>query len=556
VIFVFFVAWSSTGSPDMRLTVIIALLTSALSAQTPPSQIPSSQTPPSQTPLFRTATTLVEFSVAALDGGGHPVADLTTDDVSITEEGQPREIAFFRFVGAPDVQKPEPLPYGVFTNRPEYTAGPPVNITAIVIDGILALPAEQIVVRTQLLRYLDTVPRNTRVAVYHMGWRTTVLHDFTDDIKSLRARIAKIDADSHGHATDLEIGLLDSLSPEARETLQQATIDMNAQEQDYRATVADRKRALTLSSLEALGNQLAGIPGRKSLVWITPGTPIYTNYRFREIHEAQIRRTAQRLATQGIAVYPVDTHGLDAPPMQTTAVGRGSSRIPPPTPPVGIPDRRLQATMDLVADVTGGRVARNTNDFTQGAKDAAADLRGAYIVGFYATGEPDNKWHDVDVKVKRRGVRLSHRQGYLAEATRPQPNHWSDPQWRWAIMNPLGSTVIHLDARFERVPKAEPNTYDLLLLIPPEELHFRKTGNQLSADVEVVVAEKLPDGRFSYRVEERTLSVPDRADRSGNVVRFMDRWTLRPGASTIRLIVRDRVTSRYGTLDVAVKQLS
>lgn len=506
--------------------------------------------------MFRTATTLIEFSVVALDGDGDPVTDLTSDDISISEKGQPRDVAFFRFVGAPGVHKPEPLPWGVFTNRAEYTEGPPANITAIVIDGVLALPSDQITARTQLLRYLDTVAPDTRIAVYHMGWKMTVLHDFTDDIKSLRGRLAKIDADSHGHATDLEIGLLDSMSPEARDTLRQATADMNAQEQDYRETVADRKRALVLSSLESLGTQLAGIPGRKSLVWITPGTPIYTNYRFREIHEAQVRRTAQRLATQGIAVYPVDAHGLRPPPMQTTAVGRGAARIPPPKPPVDVTDQRLWATLDLMATVTGGRFARNTNDFSQGTKDANADLRGAYVVGFYAVGEPDNTWHDVEVKTKQRSVRLSHRKGYLAEVIRPQPNHWSVPQWRWAIANPLGSTVIHLDARFDPVPKAEADTFDLLLLISPEELHFRRIGNQVSADVEVVVAEKLSDGRFSYKVEERTLTLPEGADKSGNVVRYRERWQLRPGTSTIRLIVRDRVTSRYGTLDVPVNRLT
>ncbi len=526
----------------MRASMIIALLGAGLAAQ--------------QTPMFRTATTLIEFSVVALDGDGHPVTDLTKDDISIAEQGQPRDVAFFRFVGAAGVHKPEPLPWGVFTNRAEYTEGPPANIMAIVIDGILMLPSDQIVARTQLLRHLDSVAPNTRIAVYHMGWRTTVLHDFTDDIRSLRTRIARIDADSHGHATDLEIGLLDSLSPEAQETLRQATADMNAQEQDYRETVAERKRALTLSSLESLGNQLAGIPGRKSLVWITLGTPIYTNYRFREIHANQVRRTAERLATQGITMYPVDAHGVLPPPMQTTATGRGSNRVPIPKPPVGIPDQRLWAMLDLFADVTGGRVAKNTNDFTRGAKDAAADLRGAYVVGFYAVGEPDNAWHDVEVKVKRRGVRLSHRKGYLAEATRPQPNHWSAPQWGWAIANPLGSTVIHLDARFDPVPKAEAGTFDLLLLISPEELHFRRIGNGVSADVEVVVAEKLSDGRFSYKVEERTVTLPEGADKSGNVVRYRERWQLRPGTSTIRLIVRDRVTSRYGTLDVPVSRLA
>jgi VWFA-related protein len=274
----------------MRIILLVLVSGVALAAQTPAD-------PAQGRPMFRAETRLIEFSVVAGDGDGDPVEDLTKDEITITEQGEARDIAFFRFVGAPEAHTAEPLPAGVFTNRAEYTAGAPVNITAIVIDGILTLPSDQIAARTQLLRYLDAVPRNTRVAVYLMGWTTTVLHDFTDDIRALRSRIAKIDAHSHGHATDVELGLFDSMSPEARETLQQATIDMNLQERDYRDTVSARKRMLMLSALEGIGNQLAGIPGRKSLVWITPGTPIYTNHRWQQIHDLQIRQTAQRLAT-------------------------------------------------------------------------------------------------------------------------------------------------------------------------------------------------------------------------------------------------------------------
>jgi hypothetical protein len=46
---------------------------------------------------------------------------------------------------------------------------------------------------------------------------------------------------------------------------------------------------------------------------------------------------------------------------------------------------------------------------------AAFDQRATYSVGFYAAGEPDNKWHGVQVKTKRRGVRLTYREGYLSE---------------------------------------------------------------------------------------------------------------------------------------------
>src|SRR5688572_30822282 len=83
-----------------------------------------------QTSTFRSGTTLVEFTVVALDEHRRPIADLKKEDIAVTEQGQPRDVAFFRYDGANTKQGAEtpPLPDGVFTNRPEYTPGPPLNV--------------------------------------------------------------------------------------------------------------------------------------------------------------------------------------------------------------------------------------------------------------------------------------------------------------------------------------------------------------------------------------------------------------------------------------------
>ncbi len=505
-------------------------------------------------PTFRAGTTLVEFTVAAIDDRGNPVSDLRKDEIAIVEQGQPRDVAFFQYIGGSEGRTLEPLPEGLFTNRSEYSAGPPRHVTAIVLDAINVRPADQLPVRTQLLRYLDTIPRGTRVALYQVGWRLTVVHDFTSDFGSLRRRISTM---LSGAPVDPDVAssVMDGSSfPEASELLAEAIRDMRAQDEGYQESAADRKRALTLASLEALGNSLAGIPGRKTLVWITAETPIASAYRgYVEIHERQFRQTAQRLASRGITVYPVDAIGLKPPNMGTASVAPGSSRGQPPQ--ASLPDQRSWATMNLMADVTGGRFSHNTNDMSEGVKAAALDERGTYTIGFYAAGAPDDKWHQLKVTTKRRGVRVSHRLGYLSDATPPQPLQWNEGQWRTMLARPIGSTVIHVDARFEPVPKAAVGTYEMLLLISPAELHFRRTGDQLAAEVEIVVAEKRPNGAFSFRIDTRTLTVAAGVDTAGTVLRYVDRWTVKPGTSSIRLAVRDRFTSRYGTLDIPTKQL-
>jgi VWFA-related protein len=516
------------------------------------------QDAPRQPQAFRSGTTLVEFTVVALDNRGKPVTDLTKEEFGVSDLGKPREIAFFKFDGAPENRRPEPLPDGVFTNRAEYAPGAPHNVTAIVLDALHTTPITQSSVRRQLLRYLDGLPPESQVAVYQLGQRLTIVHDFTADLASIRARLASLEGEVPPHAAPDDVASGGSgLTPDAAEMLSAALADMRRQEEGYQEHVEDRMRAQALALLEELGSRLAGMPGRKNLVWITVGMPILTfSQAFLSVHEKQFRATAERLANQGVAIYPVDARGLVTPATFVSSTGRGSSRGGAPAPTqAGLPDQRVWATMDVMAEVTGGRVSKNTNDMAEGVRAAANDLRGAYTIGFYGGDESDNAWHAIDVKVKRRGVRLSHRQGY--RAAKPEAlTDWSEPQWRWAVANPLGSTGIHLDARLDPVVGAEPHTYGLLLLIPPDELHFARAGSTRTANVEIVVAEKNASGGFAFQVGATPFTLPEGTETAGSVLRYRDQWKVRTDTASIRVIVRDRATGRHGTLDIPIAKRS
>ena len=45
--------------------------------------------------------------------------------------------------------------------------------------------------KAQVMQYLRALAPNTRVAVYALGSNLRILHDFTDDLEALRARLAK-----------------------------------------------------------------------------------------------------------------------------------------------------------------------------------------------------------------------------------------------------------------------------------------------------------------------------------------------------------------------------
>jgi hypothetical protein len=242
------------------------------------------------------------------------------------------------------------------------------------------------------------------------------------------------------------------------------------------------------------------------------------------------------------------------------SVASGSSKGQrPPSPGAALGDSRAQqsqwASMDLWAGVTGGQVVKLTNDPTEGVSRAAADLRAAYSLGFYATGESDNRWHALTVRVTRPGVRLRHPQGYLAVTTVADATpQWTPARWSEVAYNPLGSTAVRLDARCELTG----DTLRFALQIAGSDLSFRRGDNGWVTDLDVAIAEKTATGPSRIRQEEAVIRIADDPanDPKSTVVRFVTQWALNAGTTRVRLIVRDRVTDRYGTVDIPVDRLT
>lgn len=495
------------------------------------------------TPTFRAGTTLIEFTFVARDAQGNPIADLTKDDIVVTENGESRQVEFFRFDGAPPQPSGTKLPPRHYTNRFETSPNAARHITAILIDAMNMLAVAktmqftQATIRSQILTYLDGLPPHTRVGLFRLGRETiNVLHDFTDDVASLRAQVAKMDLvlpelfDTPGHrpADFAPSGASGSAeSAASRATAEAAFAKATG---FFNENVLTKRVDLTLPGLEALGNHLARFSGRKSIVWVGNGMPLYiggSRARATRNYEPRMRQTAERLATQGIAVYPV---------------AQPSKALTPES---------VREALHLFADITGGRVTLTMNDPTEGLRATALDQRGIYSVGFYAVAAPDNKWHPLTVQVRRPNVTVTHRQGYLSEAPAAQPLEWGEDQWRSALANPLSSSVVRLDGQVTPVEGAAAGTLDFRMQIALDDVHFREAGGKATAEIEIATAEKIASGDFAFRIERAMLG---RANTEpGALVPYSRRWTLRPDTTGVRIIVRDRFTGRYGTLDIPVK---
>jgi VWFA-related protein len=528
-----------------------------------------------QQPLFRSATELVEVTVTVVDQRGNAATGLEPADFVVLDNGKPRPVAVFHFDGgraapAASGAPASTLPAGTFTNRPALTDDTPRNVTALVLDNINTTPLQSVRARAQAARYLRTLAPQTVTAVYLLGEHLYVLHDFTDDAAALRKRLESVNLPS---ATGWEMderqavveaeGLLKVFDndPIIKDLLN------NALRADAIADAAVRRDRMerSLAQIEALGAHLAGIPGRKSVVWIGGGFSMmavtasqsYRTPELLEVSEDQVRQVSRRLAQQGVVLYIVDAHYLEAPSdtraqsRQTVPQrGRGNFELLMDTAAMSTDTKSAMQTM---ASITGGRYFY-PNDVTSGVDKVVADWQGSYTLGFYLSEKPDDRWHKLTVHVKRAGLTVRHREGYLADSHAAQPGPWTETMWRTAFSNPLGSAAIPLTAECTRTPAGQ---VTITVSVDTPALQFLPDGDTLKANLEILISDNAADGwpRAGRFALTRRVPAAQGAVARQQPTRYDSRWKPAGDATALRVIVHDVNSGRYGSLDVPLKKV-
>jgi VWFA-related protein len=130
--------------------------------------------------------------------------------------------------------------------------------------------------------------------------------------------------------------------------------------------------------------------------------------------EQYFRDLLQEANRANASFYPIDPRGLvvfDEP------IAKPGTRGFQPMTPLTVDASRLRGRLDslrTLAENTDGLAIVDSNNLAGGMKRVVADLSSYYLLGYYSNAKLDGRYHAITVRVKRPGVQVRARKGYLA----------------------------------------------------------------------------------------------------------------------------------------------
>jgi VWFA-related protein len=453
------------------LTKTAAVIVAAVAAlaQAPPQPPPPADQPPqqpaaTQTPTFRTEANYVRVDAYPTRNGA-PVTDLTKDDFEIFEGGKPQRVEQFERVQirAAGPQETRIEPNTVAESR-AMLENPRARVFVLFLDTYHVDVAASHRIRKPLIDALDRViGQDDLVAVMtpEMSPTDMAFARKTTTIEGILTRYWHWGERDRMIPPDPEDEMYGTCYPNVQPGGRPDCSDQNG----LAAEMIDRRHEKrSIDALRDLVRFLRGVrEERKAVLAITNGWLLFRpNYAMMKplnchgvpggrepqvdprsgrptlkptpnntvesdscdidrVNLAQIdndrefRDVLEEANRANASFYPIDPRGLavfDTPIMRTDVPGQP----PPPTP---LPaDRAMLAgrltSLRTLAENTDGLAIVDSNDLAKGLRRVVDDLSSYYLLGYYSSGPLDGKFHSINVRVKRAGVQVRARRGYLA----------------------------------------------------------------------------------------------------------------------------------------------
>ncbi len=449
---------------------------------------------------------VVNVEVYVTDNKGNRVRGLTKEDFEIRENGKPVEITNFYAVdaGEPTAETPaEAAPPAAAPAAPP-AAAPHREIAeeqrlhlVVYVDNFNLRPFNRNRVFRDLREFLSKkLRRGDRAMLVTYDRELHVRRTFTTDHDAIASATFEIEKMSAmGISADSErrdiLGAIEDaetageVAGRVRQHAESVTNDLS----------------FTVDAIKELVGSLAGVPGRKALLYVSDGLPMRPGedvfYKLNEkfpdqsslldIYSHDFSRRFQELAAHAnanrVSFYTLEATGLRVPSSADASESRpGASALVD-----SVYISNVQSSLQYLAEATGGMAILNANRPAAQLARVADDFGNYYSLGFTPSHSGDGRLYKIDVKVVgRKGLNVRHRDNYRDKTTETRMADGTLSSLHHGIeTNPLGVAL-----EFGKPTRREDGHYlvPMIVRVPIGKLTLVQQGETHAAKARAFVA--------------------------------------------------------------------
>lgn len=448
---------------------------------------------------------VVNVDVYVTDKKGNRITDLKKDDFEVFENG--KKVAVTNFY-AVEGGKAMMVDDGPAPDAPAAPATPAVQMAPLPEDQRLRLivyidnfnihPFNRNRVMRELRAFLgQKLNRDDQVMLVSYDRSLKVRRTFTSDKDLISSALLELEKVS-GHAVHHDSERRDVLRniDESRS----AAEAMNHARSYAESTFNDL--SFTIDALKDLVTSLAGMPGRKAILYVSDGLPmiaaedVYYAVQAKYSEQASgmtvamqydASRRYSELAAHAnanrVTFYTIDAAGLrvySSVSAENATAGQGvyvdSIRI-----------SNLQAPLQMLAEKTGGVAIINANQVMPHLERVAQDFGSYYSLGYSPTHFGDGRFYKIEVRVKRKGLTVRHREGYRDKSPDARMSDGT-----LAVLNfPFEDNKFGVELEFGQMTPHDTGHFmvqvlvkipmDKLVLVPREQTHEARVRLYIAA---------------------------------------------------------------------------
>jgi VWFA-related protein len=532
----------------------------AASGATPPTaQKPPAAPAPAPSRPLAPITESVEVSVTNVDvvvtdSKGNRISGLTRDDFEVYQDNVPQPITNFYAVNGGKLLLEDGKTVDV--ESPAAAAEVPRELKSryvVYIDNLNIQPQNRNRMFKRLKEFISTsVGAQAEAMVVTYNRSLKVKRRFTSEKGDVLNAIEE---------TELETGGGTPLAGERRDAISRIN-EAQSEEQAIRLarTYSQSLRndlEFAVDAIKTTLNGLAGVEGRKIFIYVSEGLPAQAGAELFDTIQKKFSGGRSTLETldfdmnskyasivqsanaNGVTIWALDASGLAADDLVTA-----ENRYMEARPSTFQMRQNTQAPLLMLAEQTGGMAAINTNDWKDSLDELSKDFSNFYSIGYRSTRAASDRPHSIEVRVKRKGLRVRARKGLVDKSTETRTAEAVVASLHYPRQdNPLGVSVT----------LGEPKPYDkenfllpVRVAVPVGKLGLVPSGDQYQGQffVYFVVLDAL--GKQSdLSVQRQAVTVPakDFATAQRKDFYYDVSLIVVPGGQKLAVALRDGVSN-------------